>query len=164
MFKMKAKFISSTNLGMEEIMPKDIYADISFGVVVRWYLDRVRCFRTSMIERFEWDKKTKRLKVFTLNSVYEFELEKATFRSNLIQCAAKEEIEHYRAINENELFEVVMTRVLTLDGTYEDGLYRLEPPLSFNDAKKVLVGQNYDRFGLKGKILHVYPPMQNNWL
>ena len=43
---MKAKFISSTNLGMEEIMPKDIYADISFGVVVRWYLDRVRCFRT----------------------------------------------------------------------------------------------------------------------
>ena len=161
---MRAKFIASSNLGMDETMPKDVYGNIYFGDTVTWSLDRVRCFSTSMIEQFEWHKKSKRLKVFTLNSVYEFELEEDTFHSNFIQCAKKEIIEHYRLRNETTLYEAFIVRILTLDDTYEEAYYKVEAPISFYDVKTLLVGQEYNRFGIVGKIMHVYPPMQNGWV
>lgn len=128
---MRAKFIASSNLGMDETMPKDVYGNIYFGDTVTWSLDRVRCFSTSMIEQFAWHKET---------------------------------IDHYRLQNETTLYEAFIVRILTLDDTYEEAYYKIEAPISFYDAKIILVGQEYNRFGIVGKIMHVYPPMQNGWV
>ena len=165
-FKMMAKFVSSSNFGMEKLMPKDVFAEITFGEIVTWYLDRIKCFQTSIIERFEWNKKTKHLKVFTLNSIYEFELEKDTFNPSLIKCANKEKIVHYRAKHETSLHKVFLVRVLLIDERYVEELYTVETPISFYDARALLVGQEYYQSDLQGKtvqgkILHVFSPAQN---
>lgn len=155
-----AKFISSTNLGMEKLMPKDVYAKISFGEVIKWRLDYVKCFETSMIERFTWDKETKRLQVFTLNSFYEFELETDTFNPYSIKCAGKEKIAHFRYLHETALHNVFCVRILTTDEQYFEEVYTVHMPLSFYDAKALLVGKEYNQNGLQGKILHVFSPMR----
>lgn len=151
---MRAKFLSSTNKGMDYSMPKDVYADITFGKIIWWYLNDVECFRTSKIERFTWDKLTKHLTVFTLNSIYEFELETDEFDEKQIQCAEKEEVELTRTQNETVLFEKAMVRVLTGFG-YFDVPYVFETPMSFNDAKVFLVGKTYNAHGVQGTIMHV---------
>lgn len=157
---MRAKFLSSTNKGMDYSMPKDVYADITFGKIIWWYLNDVECFRTSKIERFTWDKFTKCLTVFTLNSIYEFELETDEFDEKQIQCAEKEEVELTRAQNENVLFEKAMVRVLTGFG-YFDVPYVFETPMSFNDAKVFLVDKTYNQLGVQGTIMHVLCGVHN---
>jgi len=157
---MRAKFLSSTNKGMDYSMPKDVYADITFGKMIWWYLNDVECFRTSKIERFTWDKLTKHLTVFTLNSIYEFELETDEFDEKQIQCAEKEEVELTRTQNETVLFEKVMVRVLTGFG-YFDVPYVFETPMSFNDAKVFLVDKTYNQLGVQGTIMHVLCGVHN---
>ena len=151
---MRAKFLSSTNKGMDYSMPKDVYADITFGKIIWWYLNDVECFRTSKIERFTWDKSTKHLTVFTLNSIYEFELETDEFDEKQIQCAEKEEVESIRMQHETVLFEKAMVRVLTGFG-YFDVPYVFETPMSFNDAKVFLVDKTYNAHGVQGTIMHI---------
>ena len=157
---MRAKFLSSTNKGMDYSMPKGVYADITFGKIIWWYLNDVECFRTSKIERFIWDNFTKHLTVFTLNSIYEFELETDEFDEKQIQCAEKKEVELTRAQNENLLFEKVMVRVLTGFG-YFDVPYVFEAPMSFNDAKVFLVDKTYNQLGVQGTIMHVLCGVHN---
>jgi len=151
---MRAKFISSTNLGMDYSMPKDVYADITFGKIIWWYLNDVECFRTSKIERFTWDKCTKHLTIFTLNSIYEFELETDEFDEMQIQCAEKEEVELTRLQHETILFEKAMVRVSTAFGFF-DVPYVFETPMSFYDAKVFLVNKTYNAHGVQGTIMHV---------
>ncbi|WP_041671815.1 hypothetical protein [Sulfurospirillum barnesii] len=151
---MRAKFLSSTNKGMDCSMPKDVYADITFGKMIWWYLNDVECFRTSKIERFTWDKFTKCLTVFTLNSIYEFELETDEFDEKQIQCAEKEEVESIRMQHETILFEKAMVRVLTAFGFF-DVPYVLETPMSFYDAKVFLINKTYNAHGVQGTIMHV---------
>lgn len=75
MKELRAKFIKSTNLAIDEFIPKDVYANISFSEMVSWSLDKEFWFKTSAIERFSFDDKAKFLSVYTKNSRYDFELE-----------------------------------------------------------------------------------------
>lgn len=75
MKELRAKLIKSTNLEIDEFIPKDVYANIFFFETVSWTLDKKFWFKTSTIERFSFDDKTKFLSVYTKNSRYDFELE-----------------------------------------------------------------------------------------
>lgn len=75
MISQRAKFVKSTNLKIDEHIPKDVYANISFSKTVSWTLNKEIWFKTSAIERFSFDDKTKFLSVYTKNNRYDFELE-----------------------------------------------------------------------------------------
>ncbi|MBP6498247.1 MAG: hypothetical protein KA253_06200 [Campylobacteraceae bacterium] len=75
MLSERAKFVKSTNSKIDEGMPKDVYANISFSETVSWTLNKEIWFKTSAIERFSFDDKTKFLSVYTKNNRYDFELE-----------------------------------------------------------------------------------------
>ncbi len=72
---LRAKFVKSTNLEIDKHIPKDVYANISFSTKVSWTLNQEIWFKTSAIERFSFDDKTKFLSVYTKNNRYDFELE-----------------------------------------------------------------------------------------
>lgn len=75
MISERAKFVKSTNLEIDEHIPKDVYANISFSTTVSWTLNKEIWFKTSAIERFSFNDKTKFLSVYTKNNRYDFELE-----------------------------------------------------------------------------------------
>lgn len=75
MISERAKFIKSTNLEIDEHIPKDVYANISFRETISWTLNKEVWFKTSAIEHFSFDDKTKFLSVYTKNNRYDFELE-----------------------------------------------------------------------------------------
>jgi len=75
MKELRAKLIKSTNLEIDEFIPKDVYANISFSETVAWVLNKEVWFKTSTIERFSHDKKIRFLSVYTKNNRYDFELE-----------------------------------------------------------------------------------------
>lgn len=72
---LRAKFVKSTNLEIDKHISKDVYANISFSEIISWTLNKEIWFKTSAIERFSFEDKTKFLSVYTKNNRYDFELE-----------------------------------------------------------------------------------------
>lgn len=75
MKELRAKLIKSTNLEIDDNIPKDVFADIAFRETISWTLNKEVWFKTSPIERFSFDEKTRFLSVYTKNNRYDFELE-----------------------------------------------------------------------------------------
>lgn len=160
---MRAKFISTTNKGIAHNVPLDTFLPIKFSDTITYEYSDTRYFKTSMIEHFTWDKKTKYLTVWTINSMYEFELEKDTFCSSQIQCTDKREIESIRISFETEVLNGVVVSVLTPDGQTKQSVCMFNPKVSFNDAKAILLGKEYKDDAVQGKVLHIMHPADFIW-
>ena len=75
MKELRAKFIKSINVQIDDFIPKDVYATFSLSETLSWTLNKEVGFKTSIIQRFSHDDKIRFLSVYTENNRYDFELE-----------------------------------------------------------------------------------------
>lgn len=96
---MRAKFISTTNVSLDKILPKNLYGNLETNEIAYFaYFTCPDCFHTSLVESYVYDKTTHVLTVKTLNSVYQFELDETPDEKEF-KCARADYIEVIRILN-----------------------------------------------------------------
>lgn len=140
---MRAKFVSTTNLGLDSWIPKEVWGNLEINGMALWSdFCSEKYFHTSLIKSYIYNEQSKLLNIETANSQYVFRLEEAPKKEEM-NCASEEDKELIRRIrhqNEHELFTQATLRI----GRYSGGNYHeeisLNPPMSYYEARERFVG------------------------
>jgi len=140
---MRAKFVSTTNLGLDGWIPKEVWGNLEINKMAVWSdFSSPKYFHTSLIKSYLYNEESKLLNIETANSEYVFRLEEAP-KVEEMACASEEDKELIRRVrhqNEHELFTQATLRI----GRYSGGNYHeeisLNPPMSYYEARERFVG------------------------
>ena len=140
---MRAKFVSTTNMGLDGWIPKEVWGNLEIDGMALWSdFSSPKYFHTSLIKSYLYHEESKLLNIETANSEYVFRLEEAPKKEEM-KCASEEDqalIRRIRHQNEHELFTHATLRI----GRYSGGNYHeeiiLNPPMSYYEARERFVG------------------------
>jgi len=144
---MRAKFVNTTNLGLDGWIPKEVWGNLEINKMAVWSdFSSPKYFHTSLIKSYIYNEESKLLNIETANSEYVFRLEEAP-KIEEMNCASEEDKELIRRIrhqNENEKFSYFCLRIGLYTGENKDEIIELNPPLSYYEARERFVG-NFTR-------------------
>lgn len=142
---MRAKFVSTTNLGLDGWIPKEVWGNLEITKMALWSdFSSEKYFHTSLVCSYVYNPESKILNLETANSEYVFRLEE-----DLIEEELKGVLEENRALvrlirhqNKHERYTQARLRIGCYNGVTYDEKIILNPPMSYYEARKRYVG-NY---------------------
>lgn len=159
---MRAKFVSTTNLGLDGWIPKEVWGNLEIKGMALWSdFSSPKYFHTSVVCSYVYHDESKLLNIETANSEYVFCLAEAPKKEEM-NCASEEDqalIHRIRHQNEHELFTQATLRI----GRYSGGNYHeeisLNPPMSYYEARERFVGNliRDENRGIIGEVRFVIP-------
>ena len=120
---MRAKFVSTTNMGLDGWIPKEVWGNLEIDGMAVWSdFSSPKYFHTSLIKSYLYNEESKLLNIETANSEYVFRLEEAPKKEEM-KCASEEDqalIRRIRHQNEHELFSKATLRMGLYSGECYD--------------------------------------------
>ncbi|NBK99609.1 MAG: hypothetical protein EOM50_16655 [Erysipelotrichia bacterium] len=140
---MRAKFVSTTNKGLDRWIPKEVWGNLEINKIAIWSdFNSTKCFHTSIICSYVYKHESKLLNLETANSQYVFRLEEAPKEEEML-CGSEEDKAFVRLIqhrNANEKFSQAILQIeLYTQDCYEEEIL-LNPPMSYYEARECFVG------------------------
>ena len=140
---MRAKFVSTTNIGLNNSTPKEVWGNLEINRIALWRdLSSPHYFHTSLIRSYIYNEQSKLLNIETANSEYVFCLEEDP-KAEDMNCASEEDqalVDQIRHQNAHELFTNVILRIGCYSGESYDEEIVLNPPLSYYEARERFIG------------------------
>ncbi len=159
---MRAKFVSTTNAGLDSWIPKEVWGNLEIDGMALWSdFSSPKYFHTSLIKSYLYHEESKLLNIETANSEYVFRLEEAPKKEEM-KCASEEDqalIRRIRHQNEHELFSKATLRMGLYSGECYDEQISLDPPMSYYEARERFVGNlvRDEHRGIIGEVRFVFP-------
>ena len=140
---MRAKFVSTTNMGLDGWIPKEVWGNLEINGMALWSdFSSPKYFHTSLIKSYLYNEESKLLNIETANSEYVFRLEEDP-KAEEMNCASEEDqalVDQIRHQNAHELFTHVILRIGCSSGESYDEEIVLNPPLSYYEARERFIG------------------------
>ena len=140
---MREKFVSTTNIGLNNSIPKEVWGNLEINRIALWRdFSSPKYFHTSLIRSYIYNEQSKLLNIETANSEYVFRLEEDP-KAEEMNCASQEDqalVDQIRHQNAHELFTHIILRIGCYSGESYDEEIVLNPPLSYYKARERFIG------------------------
>ncbi len=140
---MRAKFVSTTNLGLDGWIPKEVWGNLEVNRMAVWSdFSSEKYFHTSLVVSYIYNEESKLLNIETANSQYVFRLEEAPKAEEMIYASEEDKrlICLIRGQNQHELFTHATLRIGCYSGESYNEEISLNPPMSYYEARERFVG------------------------
>ena len=140
---MRAKFVSTTNLGLDGWIPKEVWGNLEINRIALWSdFSSEKYFHTSLVVSYIYNEESKLLNIETANSEYVFRLEEVPKAEEIIYASEEDKrlICLIRGQNQHELFTHATLRIGCYSGESYNEEISLNPPMSYYEARERFVG------------------------
>lgn len=137
---MRAKFVSTTNRGLDAYIPKEQDGNLDIQQIIVWsHFTSPKCFHSSLVKSYVYNEESGLLNVETSNSEYVFRLDKKPDTGEIV-CALFYEANAITEAHTHIKHSLFTLRMGLFSGGTRDEIIQVNPPLSYYEARDRFVG------------------------